>query len=474
MTHAGGVARDPHASLIELDVSTPWEAPRERIGRRDLTRWRSVALVLAVVLCAAPSSNPSAVPLSPVLAVSGSAAQLRFGEGLVYVLTEPGAGAGTLTGYSLGDDGTGAARPLWSVALGRFGGSSWFVDGDLVVLSRERRTARWSVGDDLTQAFDGRTGAVRWEASGFGVIAPVGETVVVRESSPLATEGDVRPDPGRGTGGAGATDRLDRQVELRALDRRTGVPRWSRTIPAGTLVAERYDRRTGNASGPIAELDRAGRLRVTDPLTGEALSETGIDRPDGTVAMWFAGDRIMLLEPGVRGVTTVEYGAVTGRRGAGSAPASGPVLACGEYVCRSAGMSADERFLVVTDPETGVERWRWPGGDDFVVLDDRVLAAYGLGGGASGVHLFDLGAGRLVRSFDGWQLVDGDPRQRPLVGQNGAGRFTLGRADFDRGGIEVLGRVDGWFGSAGCRVAARFAGCASASRIVVWRLPPRR
>src|SRR5690348_3700688 len=223
-------------TVIELDISQPWQPPElGRLGRplRPVARWVAVALVGILALGLLVTAQRQ-VSLAPRLVVEGTGVQWALASAAdIFVLHQPNQGVAELEAYRLTDGSL-----LWSKAFG-VTTSMLFADGRSVVLSG-------ALGATSVVGLDPATGEVRWRRSGFNPGQSTNTVVVVEEAG-----GD--DDPSR---------------RLFGLDPATGDQLWSLTTEA--------DANHAYLGGPdnnlLVELTDLGALRLFDLDTGDLRS----------------------------------------------------------------------------------------------------------------------------------------------------------------------------------------------------------
>ncbi len=316
---------------------------------------------------------------------------------------------------------------LWQYAPG--GGLS-FTDvhavDDIVVFSSD---ACNTGADGSTAAVEAATGRELWHRSGAPLNLPDGEPVEVVTAGSWSDRCSAMLGTGRALTGT---------LTWTGLDRRTGVARWTQSIPRGTVIA--LDG-TPSGVGYAALVDPADRLSVIDFATGRRTAAVAglVTRAD----RWFAATQDLVLlarwsatAPGAR--TSLEVTAfdrrtlvrrwlaqVAAPRSASSDRDDGVRLStCGPYVCV---LTADATTAL--DPATGVGRWR-TNRAAFTAVPGGLLADYAVGAASTtaAVRLTDLGltrvivhdpmTGRRIALLDGWRLLGVDPLgDRLLIGE---------------------------------------------------------
>jgi outer membrane protein assembly factor BamB len=302
------------------------------------------------------------------------------------------------------------------------------VVGDSVVFSSDSCT---SGGDGAVAAVDADTGTELWHGTGAPLDVPGdGPLEVITEGAWFdrcgAMLGNGRPTTG--------------PLTWRGVDRRTGIARWERTVPRGTVIA--LDG-SPDGIGYAALVDPADRLSVVDLATGRVSPPVGglVTRAE----RWFLATLGLVLyarwapeAPSRLEVTALDRRTLAPRwtalvpamRSTSSDRDDGVQLrTCGPLVCVVTATGT-----VALDAAAGTRRWTAPRAG-FTAVPGGLLADYTIGaaGTVGPVRLTDLALNRVVvhdpatgrrtAFLDGWRLLGADaPRNRLMIGE------TLGDA----------------------------------------------
>ena len=467
-------------AVIELGYAQPWEpepeAPPPWAPR--LPAWLVPALVAAVTLL---SLGAAATPKQwdPVLSQRDQNTSLDFAADDTAYLTTQRTRSGRLQAYR-----PGRAGALWTA---NFPGGHPVprLDADPTLLT----VAVYDADPDgqgtgnAVQGRDPRTGGTLWTRPGTGLLGMGAEVAVVTNrqegggsvpgpatfdrlglDSPSAV---VVLDPVDGsvisTQQAATPTWPDGRIE--GVDRRTGRSRWTRTVAADVLIGSE-DVPIGRAPR-VVELALDGRLRLSDPTTGETLHETRlalVGRPlhvsviGGVVAVHQqppAGDpRVSMVYDVATGATSVSRDTQT-------------TALCGEnYLC-----AFEPGTLTVTDVASGSVRFRGRS-DLFMINGDRLVVSWeAVLPQPAGTQVYDLRTGRRSQDYPGWLLASYEDGASLLVQQMSGRTLLVSTVAHTSGRVTVVGRATDWIGTASCTRGARYAGCAGPSGVRIWRLP---
>lgn len=461
----------PPATLIELDVSTPWEPPEPPLRRHHALRWLALALLL-VGLFVGVGGAQRAPSLDPVATIKPDGlTDVRVTADRLFVLRQVDFNRIDLEAYRLRD----GAR-LWSTPLDS---PVDFVDAteDRVVLNGSATGG----GDQATvlMAIDGATGAEAWRRPGY---APAvyhlfggGGTVVTDPYIPRTEEEQQ----------SGPTGRVR---QLIGLDIRTGAPRWTLTTPRGTLRSFLYlDSLTGrddtlnvNGSFPrfsIGELAPDGTLTVHSAVDGGVTRTGKIDMPARVDSFDVFGDRLITYEAGQDIVPTGGvFDLRTGHRlwALPSSEESGPVWGCRPLLC-----SGTESSIAVLDPDTGRVRWQLDQWVSVQAFGGHMLAMRTDGNGAdtannpTGALVLDTLSGRPLHRVVDWDPIGPESWPNLIVMRRAAkngGAALIGRLNVDTGEVDVFARAERWYAPPTCFTVAKFLVCRN-GLVSIWRLP---
>ncbi|MDG6104646.1 PQQ-binding-like beta-propeller repeat protein [Dactylosporangium aurantiacum] len=457
-------------TVIELDVSTPWEPPEPPAPRwRPPARWLAVAaaLVLALGLLAAGGPRPDTGLLFTVdfqvLRAQASGGRVFLAR---YQLTSPG--------------------PMIEARRATDGAMLWqrpaevdqqlIVAGpDVVILMSEDRTGR---GDSsVLLVLDAATGRELWSRPRV-TFDGINARVMVVEEAPEEPPGQVvyvaGDDPGVNHAGARPPQRY------LGLDLRTGATVWDVTVAEGSDVnlswADLYQAQVNR----FDVLSRTGQLTRRDARTGAVTATYQLDW-SGTSAMFSAGwldgsgrptDRVVVYPDGERGA--VVYDLTTGRRlFRWPGELNNGLFRCTDrLLCTGTGGGLD-----ALDSTTGERRWHLAGPDGVLhFAGDRLLVGSWRDPVATGPRvagIVDARTGALVRTFTGWYALPAGGA-RPLLWRSDDKRTAvLGELDPATGLITVFARAENWFGNPECSADGRTLACVVVGGMSVWRLPNR-
>ncbi|MFC4038825.1 PQQ-binding-like beta-propeller repeat protein [Dactylosporangium siamense] len=458
-------------SVIELDLSVPWEPPEPPAPRRRLqARWVAAAAVLAVTLgvLVAGGPLPDGGRLYTVQ-VQVLEAQLAGGR-LIIARYQPTA-PGPMIEARRASDGA----LLWEHSTDL---QQTAVAGpDVVLLLTESST-----GDGVSNGLvvlDAATGKELWSRPRIGFQGTNAAVVVVEEvrsTTPTIITGLPDQDPGVNYA------RTTPERRFLGLAARTGTVVWDVTIPEGRDVdlgwASPYQSRLVS----FDELSPTGQLTRRDARTG-AVTETRQLDWSGRSAMlgsgWLDGsgrvrDRLVVYPAGERGADV--YDLATGGklfRWAGDGGGTS-LFRCTERIfCANDGTG-----LTAVDITTGKPRWHLDGpGMVAGFAGERLLV--GTFAQMNAIQptltgIVDSRTGTVVRKLADWRVL-GTGGSRPLVWRPVDERTAiLGELDPATGTVAVFATAGNWFGDPACSVDGRFLACLVGGELSVWRLPNRR
>lgn len=461
-------------TVIELDISAPWQPPEPPAPRRRLqARWVAVATVLAVTLGVLVAGGP------------------RSGAGLLYSLDFQVLRAQTSGGrLFLARYQTAAPGPMIEARRASDGALLWehsaevqqqmFVAGpDVLILMSAERTSDGDSG--ALVVLDAATGRELWSRPGTLLTGTKSDVVIVEDArevlAPTFTVIDPDQDPG--------INRVGTQPPRRflGLSVRTGATVWDVTVAQGQEVdldwvdpfLSRLDR--------IDVLSRSGQLTRRDARTGAVTATYQLDwsgaaemlsssRADGSGRVT---DRVVLYPDGQRGAMV--YDLATGRllfRWVGE-DGRGLFRCTDRLFC-----TADNDGLLAVDSATGERRWHLDGPRMVIGFGSERLLIGGFGENgvrqltASGI--VDGRTGTVIKQLTDWQLlnVGGGGGDRPLVWRPVDKRTAvLGELDPMTGTVLTFATAEAWFGNPECSGNGTILACVVVGGLSVWRLPNR-
>lgn len=433
-------------TVIELGLAEPWEdePPPPRRWPPRLPQWLLPAVVtVATLLTMGAAAAPER--WDPVLSQRDPNTMLRFAADDTAFLTTQRTRSGRLQAYR-----PGRAAPLWTVNFPNGYPAPYLVgDPGLLTVSVFDSDPNGEGARDAVQGRDARTGRLLWTRPGRDVLVIGADAAVLVDR--------VTPTP------AGVTDAAPIRA-LEAVDRRTGEPRWTRTVEPGTLVRSREG--ADERPDAIVELTPDGRLRISDPSTGRPLSDHRLALTGTPLNVEVKGGlAIVFQQRSELDQLTLAYDLATGaERWRHNSRFS---TFCGDrYLC-----TATPEQMTVTDLASGAVRYRGRG-DRFLVRGDRLVVSWPtLWPRSGGTEIRDLNTGRRLHSYPGWTYAGSD-RTGTLLSQetSGAG-LMLATLDEGTGRFAVIGRDTRWTGTATCVRGARYVGCMGLTGVRIWPLP---
>lgn len=457
-------------TVIELDVSAPWEPPERPAPHRRLrARWVAVVVVLAVALGVLAAGGPR--PDTGLLfSVDFQVLRAQASGGRIFLARYQLTGPGPMIEARRASDGT----MLWQRPAEV--DQQLIVAGpDVVVLMSEDRTGR---GDSsVLVVLDAATGRELWSRARITFNGTNTDVMVVQEARD-APVGQVVDETDYDPGVNHAW--VQPQQRFLGLDLRTGATVWDVTVAEGSDVNLSWDSPSQARINRFDVLTRTGQLTRRDARTGAVTSTHQLDW-SGTSATFSAGwvdgsgrtaDRIVVYPDGQRGA--VVYDLNSGRqlfRWPGE-------LNNGLFRCTDRLLcSGAEGGLDAVDSTTGERRWHLSGADGVLgFAGDRLLVGSWRDPVATGPRiagLVDARTGAFVRRLTGWYaLPSGD---RPLLWRPVDKRTALlGQLDPATGLITVFARAENWFGNPECSADGRTFVCVVVGGLSVWRLPNGR
>ncbi|MEV0560109.1 PQQ-binding-like beta-propeller repeat protein [Dactylosporangium sp. NPDC050588] len=464
-------------TVIELDLSSPWEPPEVPAPPRRRLRTRLVAV--CVVLVAALGSLGAAGPgtrLTPLYRIgdqvrSGTVfGDLLFVDRFQQSVSDPRIEAHRRSdGARLWDFPTTPQQQPASVSAGA------------LILMRYSDTDN-GFSTTLT-VVDSATGRQLWSRQNASLIGTRDNLVIVEQQPEqrrivvFTPEEQQQPDPRVNH----AWDGPPRHVLV--LDERTGATVWEHQAPPRAALDYTWEGRypTGRVTG-VNQLDPSGLVTHRDIRTGAVLSTmrlawSGVPAMFTTGASWqFAPDavphRALVYPDGERGAIVFDLadGRALFRTDASRYDGLYPCAA--DLFC-----ATDDRGLVTFDSTTGAPRWRLGpyreviGGAGGRLLVSTLEQATG---DAPPLAVVDARTGKIVMDLAGWRLIREVSPQRLLLWRPLDQRTAvLGQLDPRTGRITVFGRSADWYGPPSCSADGDTLACVMVGELTVWRLPPR-
>lgn len=474
-------------AVIELGYAQPWEPEPEPPPRwpPSLPGWLMPALVAAVTLL---SLGAAATPKrwDPVLSQGDQNTSLDFGADDTAYLTTQRTRSGRLQAYR-----PGRAGALWTANFPG-GHPVPILDADptLLTLTVYDADPDGEATGNAVQGRDPGTGRMLWTRPGSGLLGIGADIAVVtnRQEGNGSVPGPASFDEmGQRSGAAVVLDPVDGSVvgtsraatptwpegRIEAVDRRTGRSRWTRTVAADVLLGN-DEVLTGGASNRAAdraprvvELALDGRLRLSDPATGETLHETRLALVGRPLHVSVTGGVVVVHQrpPADDPRESVAYDLATGA--ANWSRDSQTTSFCGErYAC-----AFEPGTLTVTDLASGSVRFRGRS-DLFMINGDRLIVSWEADRPRpAGTEVYDLRTGRRSQEYRGWLLASYEEGDSLLVQQMAGWTLLVSTVAHASGRVTVVGRATGWMGTASCTRGVRYVGCAGPSGVRIWRLP---
>ena len=454
-------------TVIELDLSVPWEPPEPPAPRRRLrARWMAVAAVLAVTLGVLVTGAPR--PDSGRLyAIDFQVLRAQVSGGRLLLARYQLTGPGPMIEARRASDG----KLLWERSAEVQ--QQIVVSGpDVVILMSEDGTGGDSSGLVVLDAGDRQ-----------GAVVPVAGQVQrhqrrrrdrrdVRDAPPHTFTGIVEEDPGVNAAG------VQPQQRFLGLSARTGATAWDVTVPEGHDIGFGWDNPFESRLDRFDVLSPTGQLTRRDARTGAVtatrqLDWSGVSAMVGGSPMEGSGgaDRLIVYPAGQRGA--VVYDLATGRslfRWTGE-NMSGLFRCTARLFCTN-----DAAGLTAVDITTGERRWHIDGQGVVVgFAGQRLLVGAFSDTWAPQPMLSGIVDGRtgaVVKNIAGWRLLSGAGGGRPPVWRPVDERTAvLGELDPATGTVTTFAQAENWFGNPECSVDGRTLACIVGGELSVWRLP---
>src|SRR5690348_535902 len=424
-------------TVIELDISQPWQPPElGRLGRplRPVARWVAVALVGILALGLLVTAQRQ-VSLAPRLVVEGTGVQWALASTAdIFVLHQPNQGVAQLEAYRLADGSL-----LWSKPF-PVTTSLLFADQRSVVLAG-------ALSQRSVVGLDPATGDVRWQRSGYDPGQSTDKVVVVEQPGdpPKGDDGD----PGR---------------RLFGLDPATGGVLWTFSTEAEANHAYLGD----PDNNLMVELTHAGALRLYDLDTGDVRSDVQLSEGAQIAGFDLVG-RLLLAVQGRAGRLTaynLDSGALVWEH---AAVHDGFLHDCGAILCL-----ARDTSIAGVDWLTGRQLWQLDGYVAFQQLDRAHLLATTTHEYDRNAAVVDAVSGRIIGHLPDWIVLAPTADANVVVWRPGAnGGALIGLLDRTTAHITVFGHTDDWYVGPQCFISGDYLACRSATRLSVWPIPAR-
>jgi hypothetical protein len=451
-------------TVIELDLSAPWEPPEPPAPRHRLRSVAVVAVLATALGMLVAAAAPSRAGL--LYTIDQQILRAQTAGGRVFFARYQGTDPGPLVeAHTLAD-----GRLLWQRTIDVR--QQLLVAGpDVVLLMSEDQSG--SGDSSALLALDAATGRDLWthpRARYYGTAAGV---VVVEDVQPHEPErvvdfGTYEP-PGVNRAGG------QPQRRFQGLSARTGAAQWQVTVPEGSLVE--FGWTGGPRLGHFTAVSRTGVLTRWDARTGRVTATHQLAW-SGTVAGfsadWLDGsdrpaDRIVLYPDGLPGAQV--YDVPTGRHLFNWPGEPGPGL----YRCTPGLFCTGDLLGMDTyDSTTGEHRWHLDGYNWVVgMAGTRLLVGrHTEPGEPSEAAIVDGRTGAVVKPLPGWQLLT--VGERPLLYRSVDKRAAvLGELDPATGLVTVFAHAEDWYGNLDCSVDGSTLVCVVVGGLSVWRLPNR-
>lgn len=427
-------------TVIELDLSQPWQPPEIHRPLRPVARWVAVALVGVLALGLLVTAQRP-VSFAPRLVVEGTGVQWALASAAdIFVLHQPNQGVAELEAYRLTDGSL-----LWSRAFG-VATSMLFADGRSVVLSG-------ALGQGSVVGLDPATGEVRWKRSGYDPGQSTDKVVVV----------EVADEPP-----AGADD--DPSRRLVGLDPVSGDQIWS-----FTTEAEANHAYLGGPDDPdttddnlLVELTHAGALRLFDLDTGDLRSSVQLSEGAQIAGFDLVGRLLLAVQGRASRLTAynLDNGRLIWER---AAVHDGFLHDCGAILCL-----ARDASIAGVDWSTGRQLWQLDGYVAVQQLDRAHLLATTSHEYDRNAAVVDAVSGRIIGHLPDWIVLAPTPDAKVVVWRPSPnGGALIGLLDRVTAHITVFGHTDDWYVGPQCFISGDYLACRSATRLSVWPIPPR-
>lgn len=457
-------------TVIELDLSTPWEppAPRRRLRIRTIALLTVLAVTLGVLVAGGPVSRAGLLYTLDVQVLQADSA-----GGRLYLARYQGTGPGPVIEARRLSDGA----LLWEHSTDIQQQLLVLAGGDVVILLSEDQTGQDGASSTLT-AFDAATGRQLWTRSGVTLTGSTPGIVIVQDATADLVD-IIITDTEYKSGINYASPRPERRIH--GLSTRTGSVVWDVTIPTGTQANFSWDHARDGRLSRFEALSRTGLLTRWDPRTGRTTETNQLDW-SGVPARFDAGrvdgtgrpaDRVIVYPDKQRGA--VVFDLATGRslfNWPGDANRNLFPCATGLFC------TGTDAGLDAVDTTTGARKWHVDRYNSVFELggDHLLVGSYGDPGnpGRPGpAAIVDAATGAVVREFSGWNFfTSGD---RPLVWRSTDPRSAvLGELDLVTGLITVFAEAENWYGNPECSTDGDLLACVIVGGLSVWRLPHRR
>ncbi|WP_327005640.1 PQQ-binding-like beta-propeller repeat protein [Dactylosporangium sp. NBC_01737] len=456
-------------TVIELDLSVPWEPPEPPAPQRRLrARWVAVAAVLAVTLGLLVAGGPSS-GAGLLYTIDHQVLRSQAAGGRLFVARYQPTGPGSMIEGRRLSDGRllwerEAALPLQLLVAG----------SDVVILMSEDQTSR---GDSSAfTVLDAATGKELWSRAGVRFNGSNPGVVIVEDPQDYPAGIVIDKDDFESGVNRAGPQPLRR---IRGLAARTGSTLWDVTVPAGSDVNFSWENPYQARLNRFDVLSRTGQLTRLDARTGAVTETHQLDR-SGAAAWFSAGwldgsgrptDRVIVYPDGQRGATV--YDVTTGRQlfRWAEEPNRGLYQCTDRLLC-----AGGDEGLDAFDSTTGARRWHLDGHSVTVgFAGDRLLAGSyrdPTDARPGRVGIIDSRTGTVVKELAGWQLLTGG--DRPVLWRPVDNRTALlGQLDPATGLVTVFTRAGEWYGNPECSIDDDVLVCVVVGGLSVWRLPNR-
>lgn len=461
-------------TVIELDLSDPWEPPEPPAPRARLrTRWVAVCAVLAVVLGMLVAATPRP-RTGPLLRIGGQVRGVTVAGDMLFVDRYQQAASDLRVEGRRRSDG----KVLWTLPIGPQQHSVTVAAGALILSQYTSDDTGFTA---IVTAVDALTGRPLWTKQGISLYGARDGLIVAEEIIPsprtVVVAGGEQPDFS-----INHADETPRHIMV--LDVRSGATVWDVTASSGTVLDLAWEGRypTGRLAA-VDQLDPSGVVTRRDVRTGAVKSSVRLawsGRPAvlRTGAAWQVDPgrvpgRAVVYPDGERG--GIVFDLADGR----ALFRTGESAFEGLYRCSAALFcAATERGLETYDSTTGESRWQLDRYTQVIAAaGDRLVVSTALQDGptAGKLGVVDARTGALTTDLAEWRLMEYLSGDRLLVWRPAGERTAIvGELDPATGRVAVFARPSDWYGAPECSADGDTLGCVMVGELTIWHLPPRR